>query len=63
MIKNNNFLTDKIYACQSEGYSGACWEYNFDWQAKDFFQPKGTPSIVVSSFVAGALLDAQGKRI
>jgi len=52
------FLTEKIYACQTQGYSGACWGYKFDWQAQAFFQPKGMPSVVVSSFVACALLDA-----
>lgn len=52
------FLINKIYACQSTDYSGICWGYNFDWQARAFFQPKGTPSIVVSSYIACALLDA-----
>ena len=52
------FLINKIKICQSTGYSGICWGYNFDWQARAFFQPKGTPSVVVSSYVAGALLDA-----
>jgi hypothetical protein len=51
-------LINKIIDCQSSGYSGACWGYNFDWQAKAFFQPKETPSIVVSSYIACALLDA-----
>jgi hypothetical protein len=57
-LEKITFLIAKIEACQSLGYSGACWGYNFDWQAKAFFQPKGTPSVVVSSFVACALLDA-----
>ncbi|MDR1583352.1 MAG: delta-aminolevulinic acid dehydratase [Prevotellaceae bacterium] len=52
------FLIDKINACQSQEYSGACWGYNFDWQARAFFQPKGLPSVVVSSYIACALLDA-----
>lgn len=52
------YLIEQIKERQSKGYSGACWGYNFDWQSKAFFQPKGTPSVVVTSFVAGALLDA-----
>ena len=32
----------------SEGYSGLCWGYPFDWQSRVFI-PKGTPSGVVSS--------------
>lgn len=52
------FLIEQIYANQSDGYSGKCWGYNFDWQAKAFFQKKGTPSVVVTSFVGCALIDA-----
>lgn len=52
------FLIKEIKKCQSTGYSGICWGYNFDWQARAFFQPKGTPSVVVTSFIVCALLDA-----
>lgn len=52
------YLIKQIKECKSKGYSGECWGYNFDWQAKAFFQPKGTPSVVVTSFIACALLDA-----
>jgi rhamnogalacturonyl hydrolase YesR len=53
-----NFFIDQINNSVSEGYSGACWGYNFDWQARAFFQPKGTPTVVASTFIANALLDA-----
>jgi len=53
-----HFFIDQIKACQSPGYAGICWGYNFDWQSKAFFQPKGTPSVVVTSFISCALLDA-----
>jgi len=52
------FFTARIMENISPGYSGACWGYNFDWQAKAFFRPKFTPTIVASSFIANALLDA-----
>lgn len=52
------FLSKKILELQSTGWSGACWGYNFDWQARAFFQPKGTPSVVVTTYVVNALLDA-----
>jgi hypothetical protein len=52
------FLADKILSLTSPGYSGACWGYNFDWQARAFFQPKQTPTVVATSFVADALLTA-----
>lgn len=51
-------LSGKLLELQSTGYSGACWGYNFDWQARAFFQPKNTPTVVGSTFVANALLDA-----
>jgi len=41
----------------SDGYSGACWGYNFNWQSRAFYVPKGTPTIVNTSFVGHALLD------
>lgn len=52
------FLSEKLIELKNEGYSGACWGYNFDWQARAFFQPKNTPTVVASTFVANALLDA-----
>ncbi len=52
------FLSGEILGLKNEGYSGACWGYNFDWQARAFFQPKNTPTVVASTFIANALLDA-----
>ena len=53
-----NFFIDKIIENIAKGYSGACWGYKFDWEARAFSQPINTPTIVSSSFVANALLDA-----
>ncbi len=53
-----NFLIQEINQLKSKGWSGACWGYNFDWQARAFFQPKYTPTVVASTFIANALLDA-----
>lgn len=55
---NIYYLADKILEIRSKGYSGACWGYNFDWQARAFFQPKMTPTVVATSFVTDALLTA-----
>jgi len=52
------FFADKIIEMISPNWSGACWGYNFDWQARAFFQPKGTPTVVASTFIAYALMDA-----
>jgi rhamnogalacturonyl hydrolase YesR len=52
-------LGQLILAYQSKGYSGSCWGYNFDWQARRLFLfPAGTPNVVVTAFCVEALLDA-----
>jgi hypothetical protein len=40
------------------GYSGAAWGYNFDWQSRNFFAPRGTPTIVPTAFAARAFSEA-----
>lgn len=36
---------------------GIGWGYNFDWQARAFFVPEGTPNIVTSVYVGKALIE------
>lgn len=50
-------LAEKLVSLQSAGYSGASWGYYFDWQARAFFQPGNTPTVVASTYVASAFLD------
>ena len=57
-LENIHFFIDEILKSVSKGFCGACWGYNFDWESRAFFQPKFTPTIVASSFIANALLDA-----
>ncbi len=52
------FLSDKLLESSTKGYSGHCWGYNFDWQARAFFQPKNTPMIVPTSFAVDGLLSS-----
>lgn len=52
-------LAELLISLQSKGYSGACWGYNFDWQARRLFMfPKYTPTVVATNFCATALIDA-----
>jgi hypothetical protein len=37
---------------------GAAWGYNFDWQGRTFYAPRGTPTIVPTAFAARAFLEA-----
>jgi rhamnogalacturonyl hydrolase YesR len=57
-LEKINFFTDKLLSLVSKTWSGSCWGYNFDWQAKAFFQPKHTPTIVATTFIGCSLLDA-----
>jgi hypothetical protein len=42
--------------CRRHG-SGHGWGYNFDWQSRVFFVPRGLPNGACTSFVGHALLD------
>lgn len=53
-------LADLLLSLRSVGdYHGACWGYNFDWQARRLFLfPKFTPTVVATNFCATALMEA-----
>jgi rhamnogalacturonyl hydrolase YesR len=57
-LEKINFLAKKIINLQTKGYAGSCWGYNFDWQARAFFQPKYTPTVVATTFICEALIEA-----
>ena len=48
-----------LMAMRVGGYSGAAWGYNFDWQSRNFFAPRDTPTIVPTAFAARALIEGQ----
>ena len=54
-----NKLARLLIEMRNTNYSGACWGYNFDWQARRLFLfPKDTPTVVATSFAVTALLKA-----
>lgn len=54
-----NYLADLLISLQSKDFSGACWGYSFDWQARLLFLfPKNTPTVVCTCFAMNALMDA-----
>jgi hypothetical protein len=57
-LEKINFLSEEILTLTNNEWSGSCWGYNFDWQARAFFQPKHTPTVVATTFIGSALLDA-----
>lgn len=58
------YLADLLLKMRSDKkfpgeYHGACWGYNFDWQARRLFLfPAHTPTVVATSFCATALMEA-----
>jgi uncharacterized protein YyaL (SSP411 family) len=51
-------LLDWLDVNANNKYHGKCWGYNFDWQSAVFYIPKGEPTVVNTSFIANAFLDA-----
>ena len=59
LLEKIDFLSELILEMQNKNYSGACWGYNFDWQARRLFLfPKDTPTVVATTFCASALFQA-----
>src|SRR6185369_14000336 len=52
-------LLTALRAMKIDGYSGAAWGYNFDWQSRNFFATKETPTIVATAFAARALVEGE----
>ncbi len=57
-LEKIRFFSGKLMELQNKEWSGSCWGYNFDWQARAFYQPKNTPTVVATTFIVSALLDA-----
>lgn len=43
---------------QARGYTGACWGNHFDYQSRTFYLPAGVPTVVWTSLIGHAFLDA-----
>ncbi len=51
-------LLSGLLSMKLDGYSGAAWGYNFDWQSRNFFAPRDSPTVVPTAFAARALIEA-----
>ncbi len=47
-----------LRANRSQGYSGSCWGNHFDYQTRTYYLPAGCPTIVWSSLIGHAFVDA-----
>lgn len=57
LLTTVNLLIANLEDLRSDGWSGSCWGYPFDWQSRAAFLPAGTPTVVNTSFIGHALLD------
>jgi hypothetical protein len=60
-----DYYEQQIAACirrlrelRSPGYSGDCWGYEFDWEARYGVIPTGVPNVVATGIVTNALFEA-----
>ena len=54
----DRLLREKIVGNAKDGRATTAFGYNFDWQSRVFFAPKGTPAIVPTAFASQALMEA-----
>src|SRR6478609_1633386 len=56
--KKAEYCLEWLQEKQSPGYSGAAWGNHFDYQSRGFYLPAGMPTIVWTSLIGHAFLDA-----
>ncbi|MFB6317443.1 pectate lyase [Saccharicrinis sp. FJH54] len=54
-------LIENLEMLIPEGYSGACWGYNFDWEARYARIPSLEPTVVATGIITNALYIANEK--
>ncbi|WP_431156533.1 delta-aminolevulinic acid dehydratase [Winogradskyella poriferorum] len=59
LLRKIENITGLLLSLKNNEYSGACWGYNFDWQARRLFLfKKHTPTVVVTCFCVEALIES-----
>ena len=59
LLSKINELANLLNELKNTNFSGACWGYNFPWQARRLFLfPKDTPTVVATTFCVEALFKA-----
>jgi len=57
-IKKIEYLVDELKKLIPSGFSGACWGYDFDWEARNAKIPAYQPTVVATGIIANALFIA-----
>ena len=50
-------LLDDLLAARIQTGHGTAWGYNFDWQGRAFYAPRGTAAVVPTAFAVRALVE------
>ncbi|MFV2016034.1 MAG: delta-aminolevulinic acid dehydratase, partial [Candidatus Heimdallarchaeota archaeon] len=53
-----SYLVDELKKMIPEGFSGACWGYDFDWEARYSKIPAYQPSVVATGIIVNAIFIA-----
>ena len=56
-LKSGEYLLGEIEHSSSKGYSGHCWGYDFDWQARYAAIPAYCPTVVATGIVSNGLFE------
>jgi rhamnogalacturonyl hydrolase YesR len=57
-LKKINFLVNELKKLIPAGFSGACWGYDFDWEARYAKIPAYQPTVVATGIITNALFIA-----
>jgi hypothetical protein len=55
LFEKIEFLVDELERLQSNGFAGACWGYDFDWEARYAKIPAYQPTVVATGIITNAL--------
>ena len=56
--QKTEFLLSELLSLQSKGFSGICWGYDFDWEARYASIPAFTPTIVATGIITNGLFES-----
>lgn len=54
-LKKIDFLIQELKKLIPDGFSGACWGYDFDWEARNAKIPAYQPTVVATGIITNAL--------
>jgi hypothetical protein len=57
ILNKINTLLERLVQLIPEGFSGACWGYNFDWEARYAKIPAYKPTVVATGIITNGLFE------